>query len=148
MTKLENIKVPGDGLLGWDKEALDKAVAELNVLIDRHKGDNKIPLRDVIKIMGDGQYVVAHVSTDHSTDPDLETVIKEVAPGSVVKHAEARREQDKENHFRGSIKLTLGDADITRHDLFTSKLCVFINEQKDIVLLRGQLFPPGTRFTI
>lgn len=148
MAKATDIQYPMKDLSSDEKAITDSMVQQLTDIINLYRSDNKIPLRDVVKIMGDGPYVIVHLQGTRDTNPDLETIIKEIVPHAIVKHADAIRERDQENIFSGSIRIIHNKLNIDRRDLFTSRLGVFINEKKEIVLLRGKFFSPGTRFTI
>lgn len=150
MPKPTEIQYPITDLPKWEQELADKAVSEINALIDSYGMTNVFSLPDVVKTLGAGKYVILHMKDDREGEPDVEAVIKANAPDSVIKHGVAIRQQDHgiQRFLKGDIKVPFGPDNVSREDLFLSKLALVIKENNEIGLLRGQPFPAGTRFTI
>lgn len=145
--KPTDYKYPLTDLTEDEQQTLNSMLKQLDELVDQCLLSREIPLDSAVKVLGAGTYVVVHLSENFADDPDVETVIKTQAPEAVVRHVKATRRTDIENQFQGSIKLAYTE-EFTSKDLLTSKLAIYINEDKQIRLFRGQPFPVGTRFTI
>ncbi|QYN80096.1 hypothetical protein PQD71_gp230 [Kosakonia phage Kc263] len=149
MSKATEVQYPISGLTPSEQEITDKMVSEIGDLIKRFGDGNKLPLADAVKIMGKGLYVILHMNEDRESEPDVEAVIKANVPDAIIKHGIAIR-QPVNGHklLRSDIQIPYGPDNILRQDLFLSRMTLVITEDKEVVLLRGRLFPVSARFTI
>lgn len=146
--KPTEIQYPIIGQLPEEQAITDSMVAQIQDLIQIYAPIGTIPLSRVVETLGRGTYLVVHMSNNWSADPNVEEVIKAVAPGSVVKHGSGSREECQQVEVNGDPATSDDPNNVTEEEFFAATMCLVITEQKDIMVLRGPAFPQGTRFTI
>lgn len=123
---------------------------EIDTLIKKHEkesgGPLVLPINEVIEVLKPASILIAKCPDNEEIVTTLKNMLTTQANINILV-ADAEREGDKDNLFKSTMRIKLGEAGLSKDAIFKAGIA-FLVEEGEIKLLRHQALPSSTKFSI